>query len=115
MKPKGAVQTWSKNPKPWKVKYEKNKLSYLKVGLKIAHNVGFYSPDTANEDDTLIDLGDTHTNVTYAYSPVYKKTDMSNTAAEKWILGNYEPENVRIYSVAPVPVNPNNLAIVSPL
>ena len=113
---RGFFQCWSKEPKPWTLKYSGNKISNLKVGGKCALNNGFYSPNTSDEDDFLIDLSETLTNVTYSFSFLYKKNDGTTASADKWTpagLGNYSPVNISTFPTPPSTVNPSGYAVVT--
>ena len=113
---KGGFQFWSRSPRPWALKFENNKMTNLKVGLKIATNNTFMSPDTFNEDDFGIDLGGTTTSVAYAASFVYKKNDGSTASENKWQEGDYTPVNIGTYPsyIGLSVVNPSNYAVVQP-
>ena len=113
---KGFLQTFSKNAKPWVLKYKNNKISNLKIGGKIALNNGFYSPNTSNYSEHYIDLSAELENVTYAFSFLYKNNDGTTASADKWQpqgLGSYSPLNVGAFPSPPSVVNPSGYAIVS--
>jgi hypothetical protein len=88
----------------------------LKIGLKIATNNTFMSPNTFDEDNHNISLDGTVTDVAFAASFVYKKNDGSTTSANKWQEGDYTPVNVGTYPsyVGVSVLNPSNYAIVQP-
>jgi hypothetical protein len=88
----------------------------LKIGLKIATNNTFYSPNTFSEDNHSISLDGAVTDVAFAFSGVYKKNDGTTSSAMKWQEGNYTPVNVSTYPsyVGVSVVNPSNYAIVQP-
>jgi len=113
---KGGFQFWSRSPRPWTLKFANNSMKNLKVGLKIATNNTFMSPNTFDEDDHNISLDGTVTDVAYAFSGVYKKNDGSTTSVNKWQEGDYTPVNASTYPsyVGTSVVNPNNYAIVQP-
>ena len=113
---KGGFQFWSRSPRPWTLKFSNNRMKNLKIGLKIATNNTFYSPNTYSEDNHSISLDGTVTDVAYAFSGVYKKNDGSTTSANKWQEGDYTPVNAGTYPsyVGVSVVNPNNYAIVQP-
>ena len=94
--------------------YSGNVIQNLRVGLKIAHNSSFYTPDSANED-FVVDLTNTITNVLKAVSFKYKKEDGSTASADKWVSddADYVPENVAVYPTPPPIVNPQGYAVVS--
>ena len=114
----GAFQVWQKttqSKRPWVISYSGNKVSNLKVGVKIAHNSGFRSPDT-DSDNYLIDLTEVQTNVTYPASFKYKNADGSTASANKWLPagnGSYVPDNADQYASPPPVVNPNGYSIVN--
>ena len=88
-------------------------MSNIKFGIKFPLTNGFYVPDTTN-DDFLIDLTATHTNVTYGMSVLYKKNDGTQTSSLKYHpnVGNeYTPVNAVAYPSIPI-TNPANLTIV---
>ena len=72
---KGGFQVWSKSDRPWTLYFKGNTGQNLKVFLKIAHNAGFYSPNTFDEENHHLEFDGTLTDVAYAFSPVYKKAD----------------------------------------
>lgn len=114
---KGCCQVWAKTTqsnRPWTITYSGNKVSNLKVGLKIAHNTGFRAPDS-DSDDFLIDITAAQTNVTYPVSFLYKNNDGSTASADKWLPagnGSYTPDNISEYSAVPSVVNPSSYTIV---
>ena len=110
---KGGFQVWSKSPRPWTLDFRGNAASNLKVFLKIAHNAGFYSPDTSDEDHR-IEFDATLTDVAFAFSPVYKKADGTTASENKWQEGDYVPENAAVYPSPPSVVNPSNYSVVQP-
>lgn len=113
---RGFFQCWSKEPKPWTLKYSGNSISNLKVGGKCALINGFYSPNTSDEDDFLIDLSATLTNVTYAFSFLYKLNNGQSASADKWTpagLGEYTPVNISTFSSPPSTVNPSGYTVVT--
>lgn len=115
----GFLQTWSRSDKPWTIKYSGNVLSNLKVGGKCASNSTFYAPNSADEDDFLIDVSSLHTNVTHAFSFKYKAESgdpgYPTASANKWLpAGNgvYRPENISVYPTPPTIINPSNYSLV---
>jgi hypothetical protein len=113
---KGGFQFWSRSPRPWTLKFANNSMTNLKVGLKIATNNTFYSPDVFNEDQFGISLDGEVTDVAYAASFVYKKNDGSTTSVNKWQFGDYSPVNLDTYPMYTglSVVNPSGFAIVQP-
>ena len=113
---KGGFQFWSRSPRPWTLQFSNNQMKNLKIGLKIATNNTFMSPNTFDEDNHNISLDGTVTDVAYAASFVYKKNDGSTTSANKWQEGDYTPVNIGTYPsyVGASVVNPNAYAIVQP-
>ena len=114
---RGFLQSWSRSDIPWSLYYKDNTLSNFKVGGKIANNNTFYAADEHEEDDFLIDLSSTHTNVAHAFSFVYKKNDGTTASADKWQEGDWTPVNVGTYAAPPISkvVNPSNYSIVVPV
>ena len=109
----GFFQSFSKEPKPWVLKYSGNKISNLKLGGKCALTNGFYSPNTSDEDDHKIDLSATLTNV---FSFLYKKNDGTTASADKWTpagQGQYTPVNISTFSSPPSIVNPSAYTVVT--
>ena len=116
---KGFFQCWSKNSKPWTLMYKDNTLSNTRCGGKVATMASFYAVNAADEDQTLVDLSATLTNVYKAFSWIYKKADGTTPSAEKWLRNDatYAPENAATYPSppgAPTVVNPQNYDIVQP-
>ena len=113
---RGFLQTWSRSSIPWTLYYKDNTISNFKVGGKIASNTTFYAVDSFNDDDFLIDVSSTHTNVAHAFSFLYKKNDGTTPSAEKWWKadGDYTPENILTYPTVPSVVNPSSYSIVQP-
>ena len=108
----GGFQIWSKSALPWILEYEQNTMKKMRVGLKLgAHLSGFYAPNTA-DSRFKIDLNSPHTEVEFAYSPVYKHP--TTPSVDKWTQGPYQPSNSGVYQVPPVAFNPLGYAIVSP-
>ena len=114
---RGFLQSWSRSDIPWSLYYKNNTLTNFKVGGKIANNNTFYAADEHEEDDFLIDLSSTHTNVAHAFSFVYKKNDGTTASADKWQEGDWTPVNVGTYAAPPISkvVNPSNYSIVVPV
>jgi hypothetical protein len=113
---KGGFQFWSRSPRPWTLKFSGNKMKNLKVGLKIATNNSFMSPNTFDDENNSISLDGEVVDVAYAASFVYKKNDGSTASADKWQQGSYTPVNIGTYPTytgASV-VNPSGYAIVQP-
>jgi hypothetical protein len=108
---KGACQIWSQSPVPWTLNYKNNTAENVKVVLKIAHNAGFYAPNS-HDPNHKIDLSGLCTNIAYAFTPVYKKADGSTVSDMKWQEGDYVPENVVLFPNVPTAVNPHNYNIV---
>ena len=111
---RGFLQAWSRSSVPYYIVYKDNTLTNFKVGGKIAHNTTFYAPDIFNEN-FVIDLSSTHTNVAHAFSFLYKKNDGTTISSEKWIRtdADYTPENIVTYPTVPPVINPNGYSIVS--
>ena len=98
---------------PWSISYQKNTIKNMKIGLAMANQVGFYSPNT-DDDDYLIDLSQTLTNVTYAASFAYKNAAGTTPFNQKWLPGaEYIPNNNDVYPLAPTVVNPNGYTVVT--
>ena len=118
---KGCFQIWSKTTqsnKPWTILFEGNEMKNMKVGLKIAHNSGFRSVDTEN-DDFKIDLTQVNSNVTYPFSAKYKAESgdpgYPTASADKWLpagQGIYRPDNLGEYDSTPVVINPHGYSLV---
>jgi len=113
---KGFFQCWSKNSKPWTLLYKDNTLSNTRCGGKVATMASFYAVNAADEDQTLVDLSATLTNVYKAFSWIYKKADGTTPSAEKWLRNDatYAPENAATYPSPPTVVNPQNYDVVQP-
>ena len=112
---RGFLQAWSRSSLPWSLYYKGNTpLTNFKVAGKVAHNSTFYAPDAEDEEDFLIDLTGTYTNVAHGFSFVYKKEDGTTPSASKWQEGDYFPENATTYPAPPVAkvVNPGGFSIV---
>ena len=112
---RGFLQAWSRSSLPWSLYYKGNTpLTNFKVAGKVAHNSTFYAPDAEDEEDFLIDLTGTYTNVAHGFSFVYKKEDGTTPSASKWQEGDYVPENATTYPAPPVAkvVNPGGFNIV---
>jgi hypothetical protein len=113
---KGGFQFWSRSPRPWTLKFEDNRMKNLKVGLKLATNNSFMSPNTFDEDNNIISLDGVVVDVAFAASFVYKKNDGTTPSELKWQQGDYTPVNVSTYPTytgASV-VNTSGYAIVQP-
>ena len=112
---KGVSQVWSRSNKPWYITYEDNSVKNIKFGIKIPTTNTFYAPNT-DHDSYKIDVGSSHTNVTYAASFLYKKNDGSQASALKYHPGvgnEYTPVNITaVPSLGVTVVNPNGLTIV---
>ena len=111
---KGFLQTWSKENKPWTLDYADNKISNLKFGGKIALVNGFYNPDKSNADDQRIDLSAPLTNVTHAFSFLYKKNDGTTASADKWAGGDFTPTNIAVHATVPTVINPSAYSVIQP-
>ena len=111
---RGFFQMWSRSSKPFTVYYKDNTLTNLRVGGKIAHNTTYYAPNASDEDNFLIDLTATCTNVFKAFSFLYKKNDGTTASSDKWILNDadYTPENIDAFPSVPSVINPNNYDVV---
>lgn len=110
--PRHAVQAWSKNPRPWTITYEGNSISNMKLGLCIAHNSGFFSPDT-DADAFKIALG-TQTNVTYGASFAHNNLAGDLAANERWLQNAvYNPTNIATYQTAPPVENPLSYTVLT--
>ena len=105
---RGFMQISSSSSVPWVVKY-----SNMKVGGKIKHNSTYYAPDSQDEDEFLVDVSATLTNVAHAFSFVYEKEDGTTASANRWQEGDYAPENIATYPTVPAVVNPTAYSIVS--
>ena len=114
---KGVLQTWSKSPKPWTLKYSNNVISNMKFGLKIVLINTFYSPNTSNVDDHSIDLSASLTNVPFAASFLYKfnpgETGYPTASNDKYSEGSYTPVNITTFPSPPSVINPSTYAIVT--
>jgi len=111
---KGGFQIWSKSDRPWTLYFKDNSGQNLKVFLKIAHNAGFYSPNTFDDENHRIEFDGTLTDVAFAFSPVYKKADGTTLSENKWQEGDYVPENVATYPSVPNTINTTGYPVVSP-
>ena len=111
----GFFQMWSRSDKPWSVTYRGNALQNTRVGVKIATNNTFYSPNTTDED-FLIDLTEPLSNVFKAASFLYKKNDGTTASLDKWLLdnGDYTPENISTFPNVPSVINPHTYTVVQP-
>lgn len=114
---KGVLQTWSKNPKPWTLTYSDNVISNMKFGMKIPLINGFYSPNTSDSDDHVIDLSATLTNVTHAASFLYKfnsgEAGYPTDSNDKYSEGSYTPVNISTFPNPPSVLNSNNYSVVT--
>ena len=118
----GAFQVFQRttqSKRPWTISYFSNKISNLKVGLKIVGNSSYRSPDTES-DNYLIDLSEPLSNVTYAASFKYKAepgtAGYPTASLNKWLpagQGSYAPDNIDVYDSTPTVINPLNYTIVS--
>jgi hypothetical protein len=113
---KGGFQFWSRSPRPWTLKFSNNQMKNLKVGLKIATNNTFMSPNIFDQDNFGISLDGSVTDVAYAASFVYKKNDGSTISVNKWQEGDYTPVNLGTYPtyIDLSVFNPSGFAIVQP-
>ena len=112
---KGVLQTWSKSGKPWHLIYKDNTVSNMKFALKIPCTNGFYAPNI-DHDGFDIDFTAVHTNVTYAFSLLYKKNDGTQQSALKYHpnQGNeYTPVNIGVVPTI-TSVNPHGYTLVLP-
>lgn len=92
----GGYQLWTKSGKPFVIHYKNNSVQNLRVACKVVAHTGFYAPDTS-ADDYLIDFteGD-YSNTFRVFSAAYKKLDGTTPSIEKYINGDYAPENVTL-------------------
>jgi len=111
---KGGFQVWSRSPRPSTLYFKGNQGQNLKVFLKIAHNTVYYTPNSYDTENNLIDVSATLSNCAYAFSPVYKKNDGTTLQDDKWQEGDYTPANLATYPNVPSIVNPNGYATVQP-
>ena len=114
---KGFFQSFSRDSKPWTLTYEGNVLSNLKFGGKIALVSSFYNPNKTS-DDQVIDLSATLTNVTHAFSFLYKlnpgDVGYPTASLDKWAGGTFSPENIAVHSTVPDVINPHSYSVIQP-
>ena len=108
----GGFQIWSKSALPWTLEYSGNTMKTMRVGLKYGASLAGFKAGNTADSRFKVDLNSTHTNVEYAFSPVYKHP--STASANKWTEGPWDPDNEATYTLPPVPYNPLGLAVVSP-
>jgi len=113
----GGYQLWTKaEGRPFVINYKNNSVQNLRVAVKVVCHTGFWAPDT-DDDDYLIDFteGD-YSNMFRVFSAAYKKLDGTTPSSEKYINGDYAPENAVLYpDMHSAVVNPHGYTITVPL
>ena len=92
---RGFLQVWSKNPVPYTITFEKNKLSNFQAALQCACGPAaslFYAPNTEHPDYKVVSEAGAYTNVDYGAVFTYPWDDPQIT---------YEPVNNAAESTLP--------------
>ena len=113
----GGYQLWTKaEGRPFVINYRNNSVQNMRVAVKVVAHTGFWAPDV-NDDDYVIDFteGD-YSNTFRVFSAAYKKLDGTTPSSEKYINGDYAPENVALYpTMYSAVVNPHGYTVTVPL
>jgi len=79
---RGFMQAWSKNPTPWTITFEKNKLDNYQAGLQIACGPAaslFYAPNTNDDAYKVVSEAGAFTNMDFGAVFTYPFNDASVT------------------------------------
>jgi hypothetical protein len=79
---RGFMQAWSKNPTPWTITFEKNKLDNYQAGLQIACGPAaslFYAPNTNDDAYKVVSEAGAFTNMDFGVVFTYPFNDASVT------------------------------------
>ena len=113
----GGWQLWSQaEGRPFVIHYKNNSVQNMRVAVKVVCHTGFWAPDT-DDDRYLIDFTDgDYSNMHRVFSAAYKKLDGTTASVDKYLLGDYAPENVALYpNMHSAVVNPHGYTITVPL
>ena len=113
----GGYQLWTKaEGRPFVIHYKNNSVQNMRVAVKVVCHTGFWAPDV-EDDKYIIDFTEgSYSNMFRVFSAAYKKLDGTTPSSEKYINGDYAPENAALYpSMHSDIVNPHGYAVTVPL